>query len=205
MTESNNKACKDKSPKIRVRDRIFEAAAELFYRQGVHNVAIDTIVEEAQTNKMSLYRNFQSKDELVVEYIKQLNSKFEFELNRILSENDTNARAAIVAIFANIAERPKEETCHGCPSANIAIELRGQFHPALEPIFQIRESFRDILFELSKSAGAKDPKILANTLVLLFEGCVLSKVTFSEQQWPGANVRLIIENLLDKELGVQST
>jgi AcrR family transcriptional regulator len=54
-------------PKSRVRDRIMKTATDLFYRHGIHAVGVDTIASEAGTNKMSFYRNFASKDELVAE------------------------------------------------------------------------------------------------------------------------------------------
>src|SRR5262252_3821604 len=57
--------------KPRVRDRIFRTACDLFYRHGIHAVGVDTIASEAGTNKMSFYRSFPSKDELVAEYLRE--------------------------------------------------------------------------------------------------------------------------------------
>src|SRR3984885_15024794 len=56
--------------KERVRDRIMRTASKLFYRYGIHAVGVDTIASEAGTNKMSFYRNFASKDDLVAEYLR---------------------------------------------------------------------------------------------------------------------------------------
>src|SRR5580693_10719245 len=56
--------------KPRVRDRIFDTACELFYRHGIRSVGVDAIASEAGTNKMSFYRSFASKDELVAEYLR---------------------------------------------------------------------------------------------------------------------------------------
>src|SRR5438067_4457371 len=53
------------------RDRILAAAGELFYRHGIRAVGVDSIAEAAGTNKMTLYRHFTSKDELVAEYLRQ--------------------------------------------------------------------------------------------------------------------------------------
>ncbi len=58
-------------PKPRVRDRIFEVACELFYRHGIRAVGVDAIASEAGTNKMSFYRSFASKDQLVAEYLRE--------------------------------------------------------------------------------------------------------------------------------------
>jgi AcrR family transcriptional regulator len=42
-----------------------QTASDLFYRRGIRAVGVDTIANEAGTNKMSFYRSFASKDELV--------------------------------------------------------------------------------------------------------------------------------------------
>jgi hypothetical protein len=59
------------SAKLRVRDRIFETACDLFYRHGIHGVGVDAIAAEAGSNKMSFYRSFASKDALVTEYLRE--------------------------------------------------------------------------------------------------------------------------------------
>src|SRR5436190_1449713 len=58
--------------KIPPRERILAAATELFYRHGIRAVGVDAIAEAAETNKMTLYRHFTSKDELVAEYLRKL-------------------------------------------------------------------------------------------------------------------------------------
>ena len=52
------------------RDRIFETARELFYQHGIRAVGVETIASEADATKMTLYRNFPSKDELVAEVLR---------------------------------------------------------------------------------------------------------------------------------------
>src|ERR1700754_722743 len=61
----------EKTEKIPPRTRILAAAADLFYRHGIRAVGVDAIAEAAGTNKMTLYRHFDSKDELVAEYLRQ--------------------------------------------------------------------------------------------------------------------------------------
>src|ERR1700693_1791702 len=62
-----------KNEEMRPRERILEAAKELFYTRGIRCVSVDEIAAAAQTNKMTLYRHFESKDRLVAEYLKSLN------------------------------------------------------------------------------------------------------------------------------------
>src|SRR5947199_10802499 len=61
----------EKDERIPPRDRILAAAGELFYRHGIRAVGVEAIAESAGTNKMTLYRHFASKDELVAEYLRQ--------------------------------------------------------------------------------------------------------------------------------------
>src|SRR5260370_16338857 len=59
------------------RERILEAARELFYRRGIHAVGVDAIAEAAATNKMTLYRHFASKDLLIAECLRRLAAEFD--------------------------------------------------------------------------------------------------------------------------------
>src|SRR5438552_3447449 len=58
------------------RDRVFTAAADLFYRKGIHAVGVEEIVREAGVAKISLYRSFASKDDLVVAYLGERSRAF---------------------------------------------------------------------------------------------------------------------------------
>ena len=57
------------------RERILEAARQLFYSRGIRNVSVDEIAAAAETNKMTLYRHFESRDLLIAEYLKTLGEK----------------------------------------------------------------------------------------------------------------------------------
>src|SRR5215470_8841727 len=71
MESAAKRLSTDKAEKIPPRARILAAAAELFYRNGIRAVGVDAIAEAAETNKMTLYRHFASKDELVAEYLRR--------------------------------------------------------------------------------------------------------------------------------------
>src|ERR1700751_1795318 len=60
-----------KDERIPPRARILAAAADLFYRHGIRAVGVEAIADAAGTNKMTLYCHFDSKDELVAEYLRQ--------------------------------------------------------------------------------------------------------------------------------------
>src|SRR5580693_5406839 len=85
--------------KPRVRDRIFDTASELFYRHGIRAVGVDAIACEAGTNKMSFYRSFASKDELVSEYLRDQQREFWDWWNTTLAPHAGNPRRQIEALF----------------------------------------------------------------------------------------------------------
>src|SRR5437764_14940355 len=72
MSSAANPVSLPATGQARPRDRILAAASDLFYRHGVRAVGVEAIAEAAGTNKMTLYRHFDSKDELVAEYLRRL-------------------------------------------------------------------------------------------------------------------------------------
>ncbi len=187
--------------KPRVRDRLVEAASDLFYQQGINCVGIDAIVCEAGTNKMSLYRNFASKDELVVQYLKEREKETFARWEEVTAAHPDDPRAQLVALFEHIVEIGHEKAHCGCPSANAAVELRGTEHPALEVIYAGREKVRGYVSDRLRAAGARDPETLTDGLMLLLEGALMSRLTFREKQWPANSMVANMKALLDAELG----
>src|SRR5580692_7401414 len=85
--------------KPRVRDRIFETACDLFYQHGIRAVGVDTIASEAGTNKMSFYRSFASKDELVAEYLREQEREGWEWWDAIVAPHAGNPQAQVEALF----------------------------------------------------------------------------------------------------------
>src|SRR5262245_37864049 len=83
------------SPAKTARDRVLEAAEDLFYREGVRAVGIDTIIARSGVAKMSLYRNFASKDELIVAYLEERNRRFFARWDRAVGPEGANPRVRL--------------------------------------------------------------------------------------------------------------
>ena len=86
------------------RERILKAADELFYRLGIRAVGVDAIAEAAGTNKMTLYRHFPSKDDLVAEYLRQKGKRAEALWERLEAEHPGDPRAQLHAWVKHMAE-----------------------------------------------------------------------------------------------------
>jgi AcrR family transcriptional regulator len=156
--------------RIPPRARILAAAAELFYRHGIRAVGVEAIAEAAGTNKMTLYRHFASKDELVAEYLRQSAQKAEGCWERFARGHPGDPRAQLGAWLEEMAGHLAEPDERGCALANAAIELPDKDHPARRVIEDYKRAHRTRLVELSEAAGLSEPEMLADELHLLLEG-----------------------------------
>ena len=174
-------------PKVRVRDRIFKTACGLFYRHGIRAVGVDTIASEAGTNKMSFYRSFASKDELVAEYLRDQVREGWAWWDSIIAPHAGNPRAQVEALFDAHAIRSCTSGSRGCALANAAVEIDDKDHPALRVVEEHKHELRRRFRELAVELKAREPGALGDALLLLFEGSYLTQLTFHSRHGPAEN------------------
>lgn len=155
------------------RERILIAARELFYQQGIHPVGVEAIAEAALTNKMTLYRHFKSKDELIVAHCSQLAAEGDALWVRINASHPQDAEKRLKAWVDHVEDVLTQRFERGCALANAAVELQPQ-HPAKAVIEAYKARKRDHLVKLFKAANYKKPEMLADEVFLLFEGARIS-------------------------------
>src|ERR1700727_875967 len=156
------------------RARILAAARDLFHRRGLRGVGVDAIAEAAGTNKMTLYRHFESKDELIVAYLRGVVSEADSIWREIERENPDDAQAQLMS-WLKRAEDCITVDGRGCDLANAAVELTEAGHPARRLIEKMKTEQRDRLASLCRRAGIAKSEVLADTLTLLFEGARVSR------------------------------
>jgi AcrR family transcriptional regulator len=159
-----------KDEKIPPRQRILAAAGDLFYRHGIRAVGVDAIAEAAGTNKMTLYRHFPSKDELVAEYLRQSARASDAAWDELKALHPGDPLAQLRAWLKDMADHVGEHGDRGCPVANAAVELPDANHPARRVIEECKRSQRRRLVELCGSTGLSEPDLLADELNLMLEG-----------------------------------
>jgi AcrR family transcriptional regulator len=160
--------------KTRPRDRILAAAADLFYRHGIRAIGVDAVAEAAKTNKMTLYRHFASKDELVAEYLRCVAENGKPAWDRLEAEHPGDPVAQLRAWLRMKGEAVETGDDRGCPFANTAVEFPEKDHPARRVIEAYKREQRDHLARLSTAAGLADPEMLADELFLLLEGAYVT-------------------------------
>jgi AcrR family transcriptional regulator len=161
------------SERIPPRERIIAAARELFYRHGIRAVGVEAIAEAAGTNKMTLYRHFDSKDELVAEYLRGLAAEKHGFWSAIEAAHPGDPRAQLQAWLVEAANNVSDPKSRGCALANAAVELPEKEHPARCVIEQCKQTSRESLVGLCRRAGARQPELLADQLFMLLEGALV--------------------------------
>lgn len=151
------------------RERILAAATELFYRQGIRAVGVEAIAEAAGTNKMTLYRHFASKDELVAECLRGFARHVEAAWSA-LAEAVPDPKARLRIWVREVSNRVTDPGDRGCALVNAAVEIPEKDHPARRVVEAFKSAQRDRLVGLCRQAGARDPDALADELFLLIEG-----------------------------------
>lgn len=161
------------------RDRIFETARDLFYRKGIRGVGVESIAAAAGTTKMSLYRNFPSKDDLIAECLKDEDREFWEWWDGVVAPHAGDPRAQITALFTAFETHTcQAEGSRGCPLANAAVELPDPEHPARAIVLDHHRKIRRRLRELCVAIEARDPETLADSLMLLMGGAYMARLIF---------------------------
>jgi AcrR family transcriptional regulator len=152
--------------------RVLDAAAELFYRQGINAVGVDLIARRAGVTKKTLYDRFGSKDELITRYLRERDERWRVwllaEVERTAADGPPTER--ILATFDAMGTWAAQESPRGCSFVNAAAELPDSNHPARALIVAQKRWLRDHLYDLCRDAGVSDAQSLADELMLIHEG-----------------------------------
>lgn len=160
--------------KVRPRERIVAMARALFHKHGIRSIGVEAIAEAAGTNKMTLYRHFGSKDELVLECLQNVADDLEASWSSVEAAHPGDPLSQLHAWVRNGAECMLRDG-RGCDLVNAAVELAEGDHPAKRLIEACKTANRDRLVGLCERAGVVQAALLADTLYLLLEGARVSR------------------------------
>ena len=158
----------------RPRERIIATARDLFHQHGIRTVGVEAIAEAAGTNKMTLYRHFGSKDELIVECLRAVADEAEAQWRDLEARHRGDPKGHLLAWIRQGAECVLVDG-RGCALANAAVELTACDHPARPVIERCKTAYRDRLVRLCAAAGIVQAELLADALSLLLEGARVSR------------------------------
>jgi AcrR family transcriptional regulator len=165
--------CAETASSARPRDRILETAQQLFHKHGIRGVGVDAIADAAGTNKMTLYRHFGSKDDLVAECLRAAAGSAAVLWDEIAAAHPDDKLQQVHAWVRVVAQCVVADD-RGCALANAAVELTEPNHPARRVIEEFKQEQRRRLARLCAEAGIPRAELLADSLSLLLEGARVS-------------------------------
>jgi len=161
---------KTQAPPAPPRERIIAAASDLFLKHGIRGVGVEAIAEAAGTNKMTLYRHFPSKDELIAEWARGIVAQKEAEWDEMAAKHPNDPAAHLIEWSQRVASKLAEMEKRGSMLANALAELPDADHPARRVIQAHKTRERKRVQKLCAEAGFQDPDLAANLFYLLLEG-----------------------------------
>ena len=167
-------------------DRVFEVASDLFRREGIRAVGVETIVKKAGVAKISLYRSFESKDDLIVAYLNEVNVSYWANVDQYLAKHDAAPRGQLRAYMAYIAHSATTPGYRGCPFINYSAEFPDPSHPGHRVAEANRIEMRRRLLQWTKAMKVANAAKLADGLLLLIEGAYASSQTLGGRKGPAA-------------------
>jgi AcrR family transcriptional regulator len=157
------------------RERILETAYELFSKHGTRAVGVDRIIAEAGAAKMTLYRNFASKDALIVAFLAAREERWTRGwLQAEVERRADTPHARLLAIFDVFGEWFALPDFEGCSFINVMLELSDRDDPGRVASVRHLSVIREFLAALAAEAGVADPEAFAHQWHILMKGSIVA-------------------------------
>jgi AcrR family transcriptional regulator len=157
---------------LRKREHLLTVAQRMFCSRGFHAVSVDMILDEANVARMTLYKNFESKEELILAALRREDKEFRQWLTSVVEARSTRPADRISSLFDGLHERFAAEGYYGCAFIRASIEFPEATHPVHRLAREHKEMIRSYLRGLVAEAGAQNPLQVSEQLYLLFEGAI---------------------------------
>ncbi|MGI8887192.1 MAG: TetR/AcrR family transcriptional regulator [Gaiellaceae bacterium] len=157
------------------RERILDTAYELFSRNGIRAVGVDRIIAESGVAKMTLYRHFGSKDELVLEFLRRREQRWTQEwLQAEVEQRADDPAERLLAIFDVFDAWFRTDDFDGCSFINVLLELTDRASPVRRATVGHLATIRSFLQRLAADAGVADPEDFARRWHILMKGSIVA-------------------------------
>lgn len=160
----------ERIPQLAPRERILDAAEELFFTEGISRVTVDAIAAKAKSTKMTVYRHFDSKDALVLEWLRLLVDKYSEVFEGLSAQYAGDPKAQILGFAEFIAHDLSAASYRGCPFTHSLAEIPEPENPARRLIEEHKKRQFLRLVALCAEADLPEPNEVAQELTYLMEG-----------------------------------
>jgi len=178
-----------------VKERIIATASRLFYEQGYNNTGINQILKESDVAKASMYDHFESKEDICVAYLRQMDDQFTHNLTEFLKKK-RKGRSRVLGVFDFLEEFYNAENFRGCWCLNTMAEIPQDDERIKQEIRSQKDSLRKTIKSLvMENLPASKDKSLADQLYLLYEGALMESYLYSSN-WPIALVKSMASKIV---------
>ena len=177
------------------RQRILNAASELFYNVGINATGVDVLATTAMVSKRTLYQHFPSKTAVVEEYLRTLRKAAGDLRDAPLQKSASTPRARLLALFDS--PDPGDAPMRGCPFHNAAVEAAGAMPGVQDIVHAHKRNYIDAITELARRADAADPEMLGGQLAVLYEGASALSTSLDDPG-PWEHARVAAEALISQ-------
>jgi AcrR family transcriptional regulator len=158
-----------RKPAPDARDDILDVAGRLFTEHGVHNVGLQQIIDEFGCGKSLLYREFASKDDLIVAWLERCRGSWDTMVQRT-AETSPDAAAQLVDLVDAARRELAAGSSVGCPIRNTRAEFPDPKHPAHQVSVTHLRAMREDIGSIAGKTAAPDPAALADRIMLIIDG-----------------------------------
>src|SRR4051794_1080759 len=155
------------------RERILQTADRLFYDEGIHAVGIQRVIAEASVTRVTLYRHFPSKDDLIAAYLARRAAYDHEQVNGVIAAYADDPRGALTELAEVLTRDDFGAVRRGCPFINASAEFTGT-HPSRVHAREIRTWVTGRIEELLRRIDHRTPRATAQQLMMVRTGAVVS-------------------------------
>jgi AcrR family transcriptional regulator len=157
-----------------MRDRLLQSASELFYAQGLRAVSVDKVIDHAGTTKVTFYRHFKSKDDLVVDYLERSAAQEREAIESAIARGAGDVHAALRAISELLGVMACSPGFRGCAFINAAAEYPDPDSAVRRTVQAHRDWCKTTFEQLVAPLGVPDAAGVADDLMLLRDGAMVA-------------------------------
>ncbi|HQR51555.1 MAG TPA: TetR/AcrR family transcriptional regulator [Methylophilaceae bacterium] len=159
-----------------MREYILGVASDLFSSQGINATSVDTIVAKADIAKVTLYKYFKSKEQLILEYLREYDDRLWKKLSEVTAQQG-DAASKLTALVNAMLDWIADPDFKGFAFINASVEFPQSESPVHQSSLEFAQTLRNTLATLAKEAGIKGADTLALQLSLVIEGAAITERT----------------------------
>lgn len=176
-----------------IREHILQTASGLFYRHGIKATGIDAIVKASGVAKMSLYKYFPAKDDLVVAHLQNSKHSVLARIEQVAAADNEPAAARLLEIFEVFSALLANPEFRGCPFINAAAESADASQAVQDTVRGFAADLQRVLANLAKEAGITAADALADQLSMLISGAIVSAQMLQRRDTMGVAAKAAAE------------